>query len=1125
MGVKERSRLRVGAIALAAVVFAAGNRSAVSAQEPGFMRPTAVWSGPAAPLAAGRYAAAVDLATAPDGALWLLDGLGSGLHRRSADGDWTRLLPLPGGLNGQRLTAASDWLWLLGRRGTAWRLLRLMPAGGTDLELAVGALGQTPIDLSARPDGGVVLALAAPATVELRLANGSPAVSLAVADLFQAGCARARPTAVVADGASGFWLGLERDASSCPGGPSPDPGDLRPPVVDGAVHVDLRGKPVIDRVEPGEAPIDLALRSAELWTLTATGIQPVGQPPIALLPEARPWSATALAWLSDGRAAVVTRGCPRGAVLALAEGRAPVPIGLMARPLGRAPLLPLRLAELGGRVQSLEGAPPGGAVWPDEDTAALLLDWDPTGRPQGAEPICGLGAGAWEGYLADLTTADGALWRLWPGGLEALAGGLPTGGLQAAATGGWWGAVAADSGRVAVLDLAEAKVRAFGADGASLSVWPVEGLPVDIGLRGRFAYLSDPARRRVTVHDVLTGARLAAFGSHLPLMRLQAMADGGILGLAAGNWALSYSADGRLRAAWPLHQAPDTVHTDLLAGADGRVTAARLRVAPVGRDGDWTAAAVTDAALDRYESPAEAPPLPDITAGEACVVRADKTLAAARIPLGGDLTVRIQLDGSCPQRPRPGRLLFLLDAPPQEPAARLAAQGALVTLLARLDDQRLALGLLASQDGQLLELTPGSDAAAIRRLGLQPDLGATDLTKAIARAADRLAAPGAEPHLALILTRPPAASDAAAQRAALTVARQRGIAITALLYPPADLSMAGRRDWAALFEAGEAQLTPTPFQLPLLLSRLAPAEAAEPAFAALTLRDLLPPGMAPLPGSVSPPDGQWDPSTGSLTWRRDSAASDGLRFSYRLRPLVAGPLAIGRPGAGADYRDGFGYAARLTLPRPEAELLAPDKIFLPLLSRGACLGRRRPLDLVLVLDLSGSMAEAAIGGGSKLDAARAAALAVLDLLDWRLDAVGVVGFSGRADLILPLSGDRAAVAAALTGLRTAEGTRIDLGLTAADRALAGAGRPVARPVVILLTDGRQEAGLEADAATAARTLKARGVTVYAIGLGADADAALLRAIASDPARYLASPDTSDLAGLFAAILRAEVCGH
>ena len=103
-------------------------------------------------------------------------------------------------------------------------------------------------------------------------------------------CIRDSPTAVVADGASGFWLGLERDASSCPGGPSPDPGDLRPPVVDGAVHVDLRGKPVIDRVEPGEAPIDLALRSAELWTLTATGIQPVGQPPVALLPEARPWS-------------------------------------------------------------------------------------------------------------------------------------------------------------------------------------------------------------------------------------------------------------------------------------------------------------------------------------------------------------------------------------------------------------------------------------------------------------------------------------------------------------------------------------------------------------------------------------------------------------------------------------------------------------------------------------------------------------------------------------------------------------------------------------------------------------------------------------------------------------------
>jgi Mg-chelatase subunit ChlD len=1087
------------------------------------MRPTTSWSVPTAALEPGRYAAAVDLAAAPDGSLWLLDGLGNGLQRRSAHGVWTRLLPLPPGLSGHRLTAAADWLWLLGRRGGAWRLLRLPPAGGTALDLAVGSGGQTPIDLSARPDGGLALALAAPAAVELRLGNGTLAVSVALADLFQTGCARPRPTAVVADGATGLWLGLARDASACSGGEQPDPGDVRPPVVDGIVHIDLRGRPVIDRVEPGEVPIDLALRASDLWLLTGSGLQPLGQQPSPFLPEDRPWSTAALAWLSDGRPAVATLGCPEGAVLALAEGRSPEHIGVLARPLRRAPRLPLRLAELNGRVQSLDGVPPGGRSWADSGAVALRLDWDPAGRPIAAEPVCGEGGGAWEAYLGDLAEADGRLWRLWPGGLALLAGAGTAGGKPPTAAGGWWGALAADDGRLAVLDLAAAKVRAFDVAGAALGDWPVDGLPVDIALRGRFAYLSDPMRKRVTVSDLLTGARLASFGSHLPLLRLQAMADGGILGLAAGDWALAYSADGRLRAAWPLAQAQDDdTHTDLIAGADGLVTAARLRVAPVGGDGDWAAAEVLDAALDRYEAPADAPPLPDITAGEACVVRADKTLATSQIPLGADLTVRIRLDGLCPVRPRPGRLVFLLDAPAGSQAS-LAASGALATLLARLDDQRLALGLLVYQGGQMLELPPGSDAAAIRRLGLQPDLDGADLARGIARAADRLAGPGGEARLALILTQPPDSAQAAVLATALAAARQRGIAITALLYPPATLSPAERRAWTALFGPGEAQLEPAPFQLPQLLPRLAPAEAAEPAFAAVTVSDLLPPGLEPLPGTIVPPDGRWDPTAGSVTWRRDPSVADRLDFGYRLRPPEAGELDVGRLGAGVDYRDGFGYAARLTLPRPRAVVTSPEPLFLPLLSRGACLGRRRPLDLVLALDLSGSMAEAAEGGGSKLDAARAAALAVLDLLDWRVDQVSVVGFSGRAELVLPLAGDRAAVAGALAGLRTAEGTRIDLGLAAADRALAGGGRPPARPVVILLTDGRQEAGWESEATAAARTLKARGVTVYTIGLGADADADLLRAIASDASRYLASPAAADLQGLFAAILRAEVC--
>lgn len=1100
-----------------------GARPATRAQEPGFQRLSAVWSGAAAPLAPGRYAAAVAIDTAPDGALWLLDGPGSNLQRWSPSGGWTRLLPLPASFTPRRLAATESWLWVLGRRSGAWQLLRLAPAGGPGLEVAEGSDGRTPVDLAARPKGGLAVLLSGPAGIALRRADGTLEARFDLSDLFQPGCARPRPTALAADGANGLWVGLARDTSACPGGPTPDPADPRPPVFEGAARIDLRGRPTIDRVEPAEAPIDLALRAGEPWLLGASGLQAAGAAPDPMLPENRPWRATALAWLADGRAVVLTGGCPEGAALLLDADSGPAPLGTVARPLDRTPSLPLRLVERGDRIQSLEGQPPAGAAWPDGGASALLLDWDVLGRPIAGRGLCAQGAdGAWEGYLADLATADGTLWRLWPGGLERVAPPEAAGGEVLDAGAGWWTALAADGGRLALLDLAGGRVRALGVGGADLGSWPFDGLPVDIGLRGRYAYLADAAHRRVTVHDLLTGARVAAFGSHLPLLRLQTLADGGYLGLAAGDWALDYSADGRLRGAWPLEHPANTVFTDLLAGSDGTVTAARLRIAAPPADGDWSAAPVADAALDRYAPAPDAPPLPLLTAGEACVVRADKTLVAAQVALGGELSVRLRLDGLCPARPRPGRLMFLLDAPAPGTDRPRAAQGALATLLGRLDDERLALGLLVFQDGQILELPPGSDAASIRRLGLRVDLGRADLPRGIARAADRLGTGGGDAQLVLLLTHPPETAETTALAAALAAARLKGIAITALLYPATTLDATARRAWAARFLPGEGQLAPAPFQLPLLLPRLAPSEAVEAAFAAVTLRDFLPPGLSPVPGSVFPPDGQWDAAEGSLTWRRAPAGADQLAFGYRLRPNEAGPLAVGRPGGGADYRDGFGYTGRLALPLPRAEIVAPHPVYLPLLSRGACLGRRRPLELVLVLDLSSSMAAPAAGGGSKLDAARAAALAVLDLLDWRVDRVAVVGFSGRADLALPLAGDRSAVAAALAGLRTGEGTRIDLGLGEADRTLSGA-RTGARPVVILLTDGRQEPGLEAAALVAAGTLKGRGVAVYAIGLGADADSGLLQAIASDPSRYLASPDESTLAARFAAILRAEVC--
>ena len=84
------------------------------------------------------------------------------------------------------------------------------------------------------------------------------------------------------------------------------------------------------------------------------------------------------------------------------------------------------------------------------------------------------------------------------------------------------------------------------------------------------------------------------------------------------------------------------------------------------------------------------------------------------------------------------------------------------------------------------------------------------------------------------------------------------------------------------------------------------------------------------------------------------------------------------------------------------------------------------MDVALVLDSSQSMA------GPKLAAALAAAQAFVDLVDLPRDRVAVVSFHGRARLESGLTGSRSLLELALAAPQTGQGTRIDLGLIAAD---------------------------------------------------------------------------------------------
>lgn len=200
----------------------------------------------------------------------------------------------------------------------------------------------------------------------------------------------------------------------------------------------------------------------------------------------------------------------------------------------------------------------------------------------------------------------------------------------------------------------------------------------------------------------------------------------------------------------------------------------------------------------------------------------------------------------------------------------------------------------------------------------------------------------------------------------------------------------------------------------------------------------------------------------------------------------------------------------------------PRPIYLPILLRDpACDPNRPGIDVVLVLDASTSMRDATRAGRPKLDAAREAAALFLAELDLPDDRAAIVGFNAAAWLAAPLTGDRAALDAALAGITMAQFTRIDLGLRAAQAELRGpravAGRQAA---VIVLTDGRNNPEPIASAVAAAGAVKVGGVRLFTIGLGEDVETDALRQMASQPGDYFFAPDGEDLAAVYRAIAGA-----
>jgi Ca-activated chloride channel family protein len=204
---------------------------------------------------------------------------------------------------------------------------------------------------------------------------------------------------------------------------------------------------------------------------------------------------------------------------------------------------------------------------------------------------------------------------------------------------------------------------------------------------------------------------------------------------------------------------------------------------------------------------------------------------------------------------------------------------------------------------------------------------------------------------------------------------------------------------------------------------------------------------------------------------------------------------------------------------PTAELEAPDADMLGQ-AQGYWTTARRPVDVVVVVDTSGSMA-----AEGRIEGLREGLNSFIDFLGPR-DRIQIITFSGTAQTVLPMSsvGEKRAEAKQIADGLTPNGPTVlyDSALLAYNEIKANGTTSNSRAIV-LLTDGRDERLLnngqvapgsqatldDALAGIQSGSEGGAGVKLFTIGYGAGADNAVLQRLAgaSSGQHFVAGPET------------------
>ncbi len=141
------------------------------------------------------------------------------------------------------------------------------------------------------------------------------------------------------------------------------------------------------------------------------------------------------------------------------------------------------------------------------------------------------------------------------------------------------------------------------------------------------------------------------------------------------------------------------------------------------------------------------------------------------------------------------------------------------------------------------------------------------------------------------------------------------------------------------------------------------------------------------------------------------------------------------------------------------------------------------VDIMLVLDISGSMLAMDMGGETRIDAAKEEAVKFVE--GRKGDRIGLVLFASKTFLQCPLTTDQELVKELISASEVGmieDGTAIGSAIVTAINHMKDI--PGKSKVIVLLTDGVNNAG-KVDPITAAKLAKKLGIKIYTIGVGSD----------------------------------------